>query len=105
MSSREDELRAELDSKDESVALKAGLELAHEILIPQSNFLEAETTLLEVIGLQSHSDGFIVQLRLAELYIKMNEFSRAKRFLNIASTSNQDLVKRKADELLINIED
>lgn len=103
MSNREDELREGLNSKDESVAMNAGLDLANEILIPRNDLLEAETVLLEVIGLQNHSDGFVVQLNLAELYIKMNEISRAKRFLNIAISSNQDHIKNKANELLTNI--
>jgi thioredoxin-like negative regulator of GroEL len=100
MTSRETELRDGLKSTVESEVLKAGLELANDHLIPRGDFAEAETILLEVLGLQTYSDGFIVQLSLAELYIKMDEIPRAKRFLKTVATSSNEANKTKADALI-----
>lgn len=89
MTNREEELRSALTSSSEPDTLKAALELANEILIPRGDYVEAETILLEVLGLQTHSDGFIVQRSLGELYILMQEFPRAERFLAIAKSGEK----------------
>jgi predicted Zn-dependent protease len=104
MTSREDELRKQLDSNIEAEVLKAGLELANEVLIGRGDFFNAERVLLEILGLQTHSDGQIVQLSLGKLYIKMNEISRAARFLRDAATSNKDEIRAAVDELMMKIE-
>lgn len=85
MTTREEELRGKLTSHNEAEVLKAALELANELLIPRGDYAEAETILLEVLGIQTHSDGFVVQRSLGELYIFMQEFSRSERFLAIAA--------------------
>jgi hypothetical protein len=89
MTSREEELRASLKSSVEADVLKAALELANDLLIPRGDYVEAETILLEVVGLQTHSDGYVVQRSLGELYIFMQEFARSERFLTIAGTGEK----------------
>lgn len=99
MTANENELRAALASQDDEKVVQASFLLCNEILFGSNRYLEAELILLEAIGRQNSGDGYIIQSLLAELYINIGEISRAKRFLDLASTSKNWDVKKKVDEL------
>lgn len=104
MTSREEELREILKDTDDEKAIQAAIDLCKEILFVNKNYGAAENVLLEVVGRQSLRDGYIIQVLLGELYINIGEITRAKRFLNTATNSSKDDVKKMADELLKTIE-
>jgi hypothetical protein len=103
MTSREEELRLNLKVTDDGKALQAAIDLCREFLFVNKNYGEAENILLEAVGRQSIHDGYIAQLLLGELYVYIGEVPRAERFLNIATASSKEDVKKKADELLATI--
>jgi hypothetical protein len=100
MSDRELILREKVASDQSSEGITAAVELCTEFLFAKESFEEAELILLEKVGLQSLRDAFTLELTLGDLYIRMKENSRATRFLAIASNSSNEVIKRRADELL-----
>jgi hypothetical protein len=100
MSDRELILRDKIASDESSEGIAAAVELCTEFLFAKEAFEEAELILLEKIGLQSLQEGFVLELTLGDLYIRMKEDSRASRFLSVASNSSDGAIKQKANELL-----
>jgi len=99
MTTREEQLRDELKSADDQIAVDAAVALWSDLLSNVKAYEEAETVLLGVLGKQSTADGFMVQLCLAELYVHLNEHPRALRFLKLPLTSSIDLIKKAAEEM------
>ena len=99
MTNRETELREELESGAPATAVATAVALCREFLFVSGTFDEAEKVLLDVVGKQSKEDGYIVELHLAELYLKMDESPRAQRLLKFPLVSSNDEVKRLATEL------
>jgi hypothetical protein len=104
MTTREEELRAALESSDDETVIEAAIALCQEILFVNQDYIASETVLLEAIGRQSSKDGNVIEVLLGELYIHIDEIPRAKRFLNRAAASSKDDVKKKASELQMSIE-
>lgn len=100
MSQREEELLIDIAGSDDSKAVAAALELACDFYIPRQRYVEAERVLLEVIGKQVVKDGLIVELRLGELYLKIKELPRAKRFLERVLESKDEELRNAAKELV-----
>jgi len=100
MSGRELMLRDKVASDKSTEGVAAAVELCTEFLFANEAFEEAELILLDKVGLQSLQDGFVLELTLGDLYIRMKEDSRASRFLAVASGSSNEVIKRRADELL-----
>ena len=99
MTNRETELREELESGAPATAVATAVALCREFLFVSGAFDEAEKVLLDAVGKQSKEDGYIVELHLAELYLKMDESLRAQRLLKFPLASSNDEVKRLATEL------
>lgn len=99
MTNREIELREELESGLPATAVATAVALCREFLFVSGAFDEAERVLLDVLGKQSKEDGYLVELELAGLYLKMDESPRAQRLLKFPLASSNDEVKRLATEL------
>ena len=104
MTQREDERRETALHGQQGDAIQATVDLANEFLIPAGSFVEAEQLLMEKIGLQTLREGHILELTLGELYIRMQEISRARRFLEVAKSSGIELVSQRASEQIANLE-
>jgi len=100
MKENETKLRELVIGDNASEAIDAAVSLCTAYLSARGELEEAEFFLLSVLGLQSISHGFIVELSLGEIYLDMKEYPRAKRFLEVALTSSQELVSKRASELL-----
>jgi hypothetical protein len=100
MTEQEKQLRQDLLSADFETRITAAVSLTENILFERNDFEESELILLDVLGFQSPKSGNIIELMLGQLYIKMNELPRAKRFLLIAQSSRDEVVMQKAKELL-----
>ena len=105
MTDEEAKLREEVLLGNSMQSVPAAVALAKDYLIPAGKYEDAESVLFDVAGLQISATGHLVQLTLGELYIKMNELPRAERFLNIAASSSEDEIRRKATELLESLKD
>jgi hypothetical protein len=100
MTKSEEGLRAELHHQDAKIAVSAAVSLVKEYLIPQGRLEESESVLLTALGLQVVDSGLIVQLTLGEVYTKMNEVPRARRFLSWATESSRQEISEEANRLL-----
>ena len=100
MKENEDKLRELVIGDNASEAIDAAVSLCTAYLSVRGELEEAEFYLLSVLGLQSISHGFIVELSLGEIYLDMKEYPRATRFLEVAVTSKQESVSKRAIELL-----
>jgi thioredoxin-like negative regulator of GroEL len=100
MTNRETELREELESGAPATAVATAVALCREFLFDAGSYEEAEKVLLDVVGKQSKEDGYIVELHLAELYLKMDESPRARRLLTHPLESSNEEVKSLATQLL-----
>ena len=100
MTENESKLRELVISENSSEAIDSAVTLYTAYLSVRGELEEAEFFLLSVIGLQSMSHGYIVELSLGEIYLQMKEYPRAKRFLEIAQASSQEVVSKRAGELL-----
>lgn len=100
MTDKEHELRMNLRNEDSAIAVASAVSLAKDHLIPSGRHLEAESVLLDTLGIQGINSGFIIQLTLGEVYTGMKEFARARRFLNWAGESSKEEVRREAERLL-----
>jgi thioredoxin-like negative regulator of GroEL len=99
MTNRERELREELESGAPATAVATAVALCREFLFISGEHEEAERILLDVLGKQSKEDGYIVQLLLAELYLKMDETPRAQRLLKFPLESSNEEIKAMATQL------
>ena len=104
MTATELQLRETIAGNDWSAAIDAAVSLYRNFLSIRGDYVEAELVLLSVLGLQSTANGFIIELTLGEIYIEMNELSRAKRFLETAQASSQEFLRQRASELLAGLE-
>lgn len=100
MTENEAKLREAISSDDANEAIDSALTLVTTHLSPRGELEEAEFMLLRVLGLQTKAHNLIVELSLGELYVKMKEYSRAKRFLEIALMSSQESVTKRASEII-----
>lgn len=100
MTENEIKLRELVTSDNASEAIDSAINLYTTYLSVRGELEEAEYILLSVIGLQSNSHGYIVELSLGEIYLQMKEYPRAKRFLEIAQESPQEAISKRASELL-----
>jgi hypothetical protein len=100
MTDREIELLEDCKHEDAERAVNAVVALCKEFLFVRKEYERAEFLLLEKVGIQSPRAGYILELNLGETYLEMNELTRAKRFLEIASASRVDVTKDRASELL-----
>ena len=100
MTENESKLRELVTSDNASEAIDSAVTLYTAFLSVRGELEEAEFFLLSVIGLQSISHGFIVELSLGEIYLDMKEYPRAKRFLEVAEKSSQEAISKRATELL-----
>jgi hypothetical protein len=100
MTEQEKQLRQDLLNADFETRITAAVSLTENILFERNDFEESELILLDVLGFQSTKSGNIIELMLGQLYIKMSELPRAKRFLLIAQSSRDEVVMQKAKELL-----
>jgi hypothetical protein len=100
MTDQEKQLRDDLLSSNFETRIQAAVALTESFLFERNDFEEAEMVLLGVLGLQSPASGNIIELTLGQLYLKMDELPRAKRFLLIAQSSRNESIKGKASELL-----
>jgi thioredoxin-like negative regulator of GroEL len=99
MTNRERELREELESGAPATAVATAVALCREFLFISGEHDEAERLLLDALGKQSKEDGYIVQLLLAELYLKMDETPRAQRLLKFPLESSNEEIKSMAMQL------
>ena len=104
MTESEVKLRELAKGKNAGEAIDSAITLYKDYLSVRGDFEEAEFFLLSVIGLQSISHGFIVELSLGEIYMEMKEYPRAKRFVEVARTSSQESVSKRASDVLEMIE-
>jgi len=104
MTEREEELRESLKSSNAETSVNAALDLVKEFLFPRKEFTTAELILLERIGLQSTYHGNPIELALGQLYIGLEEFPRAKRFLEVAKSSKNEEISSQALVLLETIQ-
>ena len=104
MTERESELTLKSKSPIAATAIEATVALCREFLFLRKEFEAAEILLLERVGIQGSTFGYILELYLGELYISMNEISRARRFLEYASSSADDSIREHAKELLKSLE-
>ena len=100
MTNRETELREELESGAPATAVATAVALCREFLFDAGSNEEAEKVLLDALGKQSKEDGYIVQLLLAQLYIKMGETPRARRLLTHPLESSNEEIMSLATQLL-----
>jgi hypothetical protein len=100
MTQRETELLEQSQSENVKTSIEATVALCKEILFPRGDYEKAEFLLLEKVGLQGSIFGYILELTLGEAYISMKEISRAKRFLEIAQSSEEETIRTKATELI-----
>lgn len=100
MTDREHELRENLRNEDSTIAVTSAVSLAKDHLMPSGRYPEAESVLLDALGLQAMNSGFVIQLTLSEVYAGMKEFTRARRFLNWVGESSKEEVRREAERLL-----
>lgn len=100
MTNQENELRAQLKDADQEIAVKAAVKLCREILHPESRWEESEMVLLGAVGLQSPSDGQIINLLLGQTYVQMDEIPRAIRFFERAAESSDSEIKSQAENSL-----
>jgi len=104
MTEREEELTNNLKSADAETSVLCAIELCHDFLFPRKEFEKAELILLERVGVQAMMMGNIIELALGEVYIGLEEFPRAKRFLEPAAASKIEEIRTRAQELLASIE-
>jgi hypothetical protein len=104
MSERELELRNKVANGESNEAIASAIALCTEFLFVREDFEEAELILLEKVGLQSFKDGYALELTLGDLYIRMEENSRASRFLDIARTSSNEVIKQSADAFITKLQ-
>lgn len=100
MTEREAELRERLNNADDQTLVETAIALVDEFLTARGDLETIEMTLLRVIGRQGSATGLSIHLKLGELYIQMGELSRAKRFLTIATSNRDELIRQRSDELL-----
>lgn len=100
MNEREETLRYRIAKGFPADAITSAIELCNDFLIPRGDFEEAEFLLLEKIGLQTLKEGFILELTLGELYVKIQEIPRAKRFLEVAVKSGIESIRTQAATVL-----
>ena len=98
MKAEESSFRESLASLDDQTSVQAALGLVDEFLLAREEFETSEMVLLEVLG--KEGGAFSIHLKLGEIYLKMGEASRAKRFLQIASNSRDDVIRQKSNNLL-----
>ena len=104
MKKDEMKLRELITDEDTQSKIDSAIALYKNYLSGRGDLEEAEYFLLIVVGLQSTSHGFIVELTLGEIYFEMKEYPRARRFLEVAQTSTQEPVSQRANEVLELIE-
>jgi hypothetical protein len=105
MNEEEVKLREAIKGDDFSLAVESALLLCSNFLYLRGELADAEIVLLEVLGKQSITDGYVIELNLAELYVKIDEIPRAKRFLETAQGSRVESVNNRAGELATQIEE
>jgi len=104
MSDEEKKHREDLLSSNFETRVDAAVALTELFLLERNDLEESEVVLLDVLGLQSPSAGYVIELTLGRVYIKMDELPRAKRFLLTAQTSKDEVIAREATEFLEFIE-
>ena len=105
MIEEEVQLREATESDDFPKAIESALLLCSNFLYVRGELTDAEIVLLAVLGKQSITDGFVIEQNLAEIYLKMDEIPRAKRFLETAQGSKVESVRNRAAELATQIEE
>lgn len=105
MIEEEVQLHEATKSDDFSLAIESALLLCSNFLYLRGELANAEIVLLGVLGKQSISDGYVIELNLAELYLKLDEIPRAQRFLEAAQSSRVESVHNRAAELATQIEE
>jgi len=105
MIEEEVQLHEATKSDDFPIAIESALLLCSNFLYVRGELTDAEIVLLTVLGKQSVADGYVIELNLAEIYLKMDEIPRAKRFLETAQSSKVESVYHRAVELATQIEE
>ena len=100
MSDHELILRNKVAGDEPREGIAAAVALCTVFLFAKEAFEEAELILLEKVGLQSLQDGYVIELTLGDLYIRMKENSRAARFLTVAGTSPNEAIRQQANNLM-----